>query len=48
MGAFGEGLIGLIELIDSELKQVFHDLMKKRFIENFLLRGRGLLVEGLK
>jgi hypothetical protein len=48
VGACGEGLSGLIELVDGELKQFFHDLIEKRFIKNFLLGERGFLVEGLK
>ena len=48
MGACGEGLSGLIELVDGELKQFFHDLIEKRFIKNFLLGERRFLVEGLK
>ena len=48
MGAFGDGFIGLMDLVESELKKVFHDLVEKGLIKNVLLSGRGFFVEGLK
>lgn len=43
--AFGERFQRLIELIDCELIEVFHDLVEKGFIEDFLLTVRCVVVE---